>query len=206
MARGARLLLARRRRSRRGGLPRLRPLAVDPSLVVARSARAVPRPPVGGVSNPVRPCTRSFRGRRRRRCVGAVVDCCGVSLRHRRGSRRNRARRRLPGQPRPAPASAIRRRAACIGSASGAASSTPSRCVRHGGLGRRLRVARALPRTPRRPDPDDADQGNAAAGTCGRAARVGEGHRRAHDDRGPRAQRPLSRFRARERCIGPSSW
>ena len=72
-------------------------------------------------------------------------------------------------------------------------------------LGRRLRLARALPRPARRTDPDDADQGDAAARRgCG-AARVGEGRGRARDDRRPRAQRPLAGVRSRAPFGGPSS-
>ena len=106
------------------------------------------------------------------------------------GARGDRARRRLPGQPRPA---SERRARGLAGRARGAA--RPVRAPDDGrrGLGDRLRLAGALPRPPRPPRLDVPDQGHAAARG---ERRGGEGLGRARDDRRPGAKRPLARLRA----------
>src|SRR5439155_8022468 len=106
----------------------------------------------------------------------------------------DRARRRLPGQPRAAPARGLRRRrnGPRVGArAAAAAAPAPARRCR---LDDRLGLPGALPGTARPAHLDDADQGH-APGRGGR--RVGEGLGGARDDRRPRAQRPLTGLRAR---------
>ena len=150
----------------------------------SRSPPAGSGPPSGA---PVR--------RLRARGLGADVDGRRARARDRGGARRDRARRRLPGQPRAAPAAPFAGDPRVSRGASPRCDPfTPSPFVA-GTLGRRLGLARALPLPPRRPDLDDADQGHEAARRRGRAACVREGRGRARHDRRPRAQRPLARVR-----------
>ena len=79
-----------------------------------------------------------------------------------------------------------------------AASPAASAAARGRRLGDRLGVARALPRAPRRPARDDADQGHAPDR---RGHRRREGRGRARDDRRSRAQRSLARLRAGHRAL-----
>ena len=67
----------------------------------------------------------------------------------------------------------------------------------------RVRLTRALPRAARPPCVDVPDQGHASGWSRGgaRAGAVGEGRRRARDDRRSRAQRPVARVRAGERAL-----
>ena len=78
------------------------------------------------------------------------------------------------------------------------------RALRSGGVGSRLGLAGALSRTPRRARVDDADQGNATTRSGSAAPRVGEGCRRARDDRRPRAKRLCRACARRAACTGPS--
>ncbi len=142
-----------------------------------------------------------YKAARHDRRLGADVDGLGVPRRDRRGTRRDRTGRRVPGQPRPASSGFLRRRSPCARCATRFAAAAPRRSLRHRRVGGRLRLARALSLATRRPDPDDADQGNPAAGGCGRAAYVREGRRRARDDRRPRAERPLPCLRAGNRAL-----
>ena len=90
--------------------------------------------------------------------------------RGRAGARRDRPRRRLPGEPRAAPAGAVHGVAArARGGARAARSRVGARPARRR-LVDRLGHAGALPADPRRPRPHDADQGH-PPGRPGRADR-----------------------------------
>ena len=144
---------------------------------------------------------RQRAGLTRRRRLGAVVDGCRVLCGRRRGARGDRPRRRLSGEPRAAPPGPVRGRPARARRPPRATRAPSSRDVRRRRLDGRVRLARALPLSPRRPDPDDAHQGNAAPRCRRRAPRVREGRRRARDDRRPRAERSLARLRGGQRAL-----
>ena len=122
-----------------------------------------------------------------------------------RRSTRCGARSRAVTSTRSTSSSTSRRRSRAILARSrarlAAAAAAPPRAVLGRGLGRRVRVARALPRAARQTALDDADQGHATARRRGRAPCVGEGRGRARDDRRPRAQRPLARVRGGHRAL-----
>ena len=182
--------------SGRGGLPGQAPTAHG----LARSLRAVPAA-ARGLPDPARgrACTRGRLLRPGR--LGGDLGRRGLRRLRSRRSGRDRARRRLPGQPRPASFGAVPGRSAGPrGRPCPAAPALPAPALRRG-LGDRLGLAGALPRAPRRPGLDDADQGNAARRGDRRPARVGEGRRRARDDRRSGAERPLSRLPSRERVL-----
>ena len=202
------LLRARRRGSRRRPLPRLRPLVDDPPPPLARAARAVPAPACC-LLRPARQTMLSKwqrRGEHDRSRFGPWQRTWAPS-RLRRGGRarprRDRARRRLPGQPRAAPGGAVRRRpgrgrrpprAAAAHTIESPIAATAGRsCPAHPSSSSRGAAAasgRARSRARGR-------RGRRGAG----ARAVGEGRRRARDDRRPRAQRPLARLRAGQRAL-----
>ena len=113
----------------------------------------------------------------------------------------DRARRRLPGQPRAAPLRAVRGRRRRARRPSPRPESTQPRALPRRRLGDRLRLAGALPGAARPPRLDVPDQGDAPGRGSRRARGLGQGRGRARDDRRPRAQRPLAHLRARERAL-----
>ena len=126
-----------------------------------------------------------------------------------RGARRHRQGRRVPGEHRAAPRRALpgpparsRRLPRLADPAEGLAPRRRGLAhARGAGLGDRLGLARALPRTSRGQGLDDADQGHTPGRLgCG-APRLREGRRRARHDRRPRAQRPLARLPRRNRAV-----
>ena len=131
-------------------------------------------------------------GHVRDRPVGAVVGRCGLRRSGRGGARGDRARRRLPGQPRPAP-ERRRSRATPAALAERLASFAPRLLAGDGWavvsaspelfLARRGRRVWTAPIKGTRP--------------LGEHVEGREGRGRARDDRRPRAQRPLPRLRAR---------
>jgi len=122
-----------------------------------------------------------------------------------RGSRAraggDRAWRRLPGQSGPAPLGAVFGRCTLARHRARRAETAPCGSTSRRRLGGRLGVPRALPRTARQPDLDDADQGDSARGRSGGAPELGEGCGGARHDRRPRAQRPLAGLRGGERPV-----
>ena len=128
-----------------------------------RPARAVPAT-ARGVR--VRPGRRAGAGRRA--AIGSATGSAPGTTRRTRAAVEavrdgDRARRRLPGEPRPAPLGAVRRRPGRPRRRARAAAAARAAAVRRRRLGDRLRVARALPRAPRAAGLDDADQGHAPA-------------------------------------------
>ena len=162
----------RRRRSRRRRLPRLRPLGADPPHRHAAAARAVPAPAR-------RPSASVRRGRAGPSLQHSVAWSVGrwerswsdadYAAADRGRSRRDRGRRRLPGEPRPAPLGAVPRRPGCArGRARAAAPAAPRPLVGDGWA-----IVSASPELflapPRPARLDDADQGHASAGRAGLA-------------------------------------
>src|SRR6188472_1901805 len=130
--------------------------------------------------------------------------------RRRRGRARvDRARRRLPGQSRPAPLGAVLGLPARARRQARPSDTTERRAarrqrvaaVRGKRLGDRLCLARALPHEERGRAPHTAHQGNQAPRWPRGASRVGQGRRRARHDRRSRAQRPLARLPAGHRSL-----
>ena len=168
-----------------------------------RSPRAVPCAAAGGVCRPAAlpAVVRTGAATPSHRCLGPLVDARRVRRRRRERAPRDRARRRLPGQPRPASLGAVRRRP-------GALATRLSPLVD----GERRRSQATAGRSSRRRRSSSSRAGDAGSGRCrSRAlclldspddlARLGEGRRRARDDRRPRAERSLARLRARERPL-----
>ena len=150
------------RRPDRRSLPGLRAGRVAARRARAPAARAVPAAAAGLPRSPRRWRAPCGSGQLQRRPLRADVDGRAAQSGRRRRSRGDRARRRVPGEHRPAPVGAVLGRPLRRRRSSGRSSapSTAERCTAT--AGRSCRRPRAVPSAPRRRRRDDADQGHAA--------------------------------------------
>ena len=123
------------------------------------------------------------------------------------GQGRDRARRRLPGQPRPAPLGSVPRRPE---RPRARARATAAACTASRSCGDGWTIVSASPELflARRGDRvcTMPIKGTRPAGSSDDLRALGEGRRRAPHDRRPRAQRSRTRLRAGHASAGPSSW